>query len=261
METKNLLFALLLLAMSSACSHIDDDERFIYVKPAEVARGVLIEDFTGQRCSNCPTAIDEIARIQSEYGEENVIAVGIHSGPLGFAGNATRLGLMTDTGNEYYNAWGTIDHQPMGVVNRRSEPSDYTAWEKLVYDEIQQTTPVTIGLTSDYNSTRNTANIQVEMFSAEATQGKLQLWITEDSITAMQTMPDGTVDKEYVHNHVFRAANNGTWGDAIQIDEGETLTRQYTLEIDTAWKARNLSVVAFIYNNDGVMQVRKCTIK
>lgn len=261
MTTKNILFAVLTCAIGSACSHIDDDERLIYVKPASVARCVLIEDFTGQRCSNCPTATDEIANIQNEYGEENVIAVGIHSGPLGFAGNETRLGLMTDTGNEYYNAWGTIDHQPMGIVNRKGEPSDYTVWAKLVYDEIQLTTPVTIMLSSDYNSTSNAANINVEVFSSEVLQGKLQLWVTEDSITAMQTMPDGTVDKAYVHNHVFRSAINGTWGDAIQLNEGATLQRQYALDIDTAWKPDNLSVVAFVYDDNGVIQVTKCSIK
>ena len=44
MTTKHLLFLLPLLLMS--CSHIDDDARLIYVKPAEAVRSVLIEDFT-----------------------------------------------------------------------------------------------------------------------------------------------------------------------------------------------------------------------
>ena len=66
----------------SACSNIDESERLIYVEPAHVARAVLIEDFTGQRCVNCPNAVAEIERLQEAYGEENVIAVGIHSGPL-----------------------------------------------------------------------------------------------------------------------------------------------------------------------------------
>ena len=35
-----------------ACSHIDEDERLIYVKPVAASRNVLIEDFTGQRCVN-----------------------------------------------------------------------------------------------------------------------------------------------------------------------------------------------------------------
>ena len=46
-----ILFAFTALAFM-ACSHIDEDERLIYVKPAAVQRSVLLEDFTGQRCIN-----------------------------------------------------------------------------------------------------------------------------------------------------------------------------------------------------------------
>ena len=50
----------------TACSHIDEDDRLIYVKPAEVSRRVLLEDFTGQRCVNCPKANDEIKALQEQ---------------------------------------------------------------------------------------------------------------------------------------------------------------------------------------------------
>ena len=56
---------LALLAVS--CSHISEDERLIYVKPAQAARCILIEDFTGQRCVNCPAATAEISKLQQQY--------------------------------------------------------------------------------------------------------------------------------------------------------------------------------------------------
>ena len=96
------LFTALLL---SACSQIDESERFIYVEPSGVARAVLIEDFTGQRCINCPTAASEIERLQKEYGEENVIAVSIHSGPLAVFSNEKVKGLRTELGDTYYSHW------------------------------------------------------------------------------------------------------------------------------------------------------------
>ena len=43
-----------------ACSNIDESERFIYVPPIDAQRAVLIEDFTGQACVNCPAASDVI---------------------------------------------------------------------------------------------------------------------------------------------------------------------------------------------------------
>ena len=80
------------------CSDLDEQDRFVYIKPADAARKVLIEDFTGQKCVNCPKATDEIHVLQETYGEDNIIAVGIHSGPLGFAGNKTIVGLLTYLG-------------------------------------------------------------------------------------------------------------------------------------------------------------------
>ena len=61
------LFAAVMLLAS--CDNISEDERFIYVKPADVKRRVLIEDFTGQRCVNCPAAHEEIDRLQEQYGD------------------------------------------------------------------------------------------------------------------------------------------------------------------------------------------------
>lgn len=245
-------------AAISACSNIEENDRLIYVKPAEVARCVLIEDFTGQRCVNCPNATEEIEKIKSEYGDSNVVAVGIHSGPLGFAGNAKVVGLLTETGNEYYNWWG-IDSQPKGVVNRVGLASDYTAWSSLVYSEIQKTTPVSITLENSYDEASGKATINASIFSSEDIAGKLQLWVVEDSIVTLQMMPDGSGNSNYVHNHVFRAAVNGTWGEDISIADGSTFKKQYELSLDESWKAANVSIIAFVCDKDGknVKQVTK----
>lgn len=82
MKLKNIIYSLFGASalLMAACNEIDSDDRFIYVEPVEVGRKVLIEDFTGQKCINCPAAIDKIEMMVQQYGEENVIAVGIHSG-------------------------------------------------------------------------------------------------------------------------------------------------------------------------------------
>ena len=46
-------------------------------------------------------------------------------------------------------------------------------------------------------------------------KGKLQLWLVEDSIVAPQMFPNNKVEKEYVHNHVFRDPINGDWGTEV----------------------------------------------
>ena len=57
------------------------------------------------------------------------------------------------------------------------------------------------------------------------TQGKLQLWIVEDDITAFQMMPDGTRNDNYIHQHVFRATVNGEWGEDVEVQEGYSVSK------------------------------------
>ena len=125
MKIKAYITLMLVTLLMAACSHIPEDEQLIYVKPAPVERSVLLEDFTGQRCVNCPLAADEIAKLHEQYGEDAIIAVSIHSGPLGFHTNPRFLGLATDVGDEYYNHWN-LEFQPVGLIDRGA-PAEYTA--------------------------------------------------------------------------------------------------------------------------------------
>lgn len=238
---------------------IDTSDRYIYVKPADVSRAVLIEDFTGQQCSNCPTATEMIAALQEQYGADTVIAVAIHSGPLGFKGNSKYVGLATDLGDTYYSYYGA-SYQPVGMVNRDGL-SDYYDWATLVYNALQKKASLDLDISAAYDAESATAAITVEALGTDGTtDGHLQLWAVEDSITAMQMQPDGTIDYSYVHNHVLRAAVNGTWGESFTVDEGETSTTEYTLAIESDWVASHMSIVAFVYNDGGVQQVAKAEI-
>lgn len=264
MKIKNLFLGVATAAMAMAaasCSNIDEGDRLIYVKPAEVGRAILIEDFTGQRCINCPTGTKIINGIVDTYGEDNVIAVGIHSGPLGFAGNSKTVGLMTDTGNEYYTRWDKENKmgQPWVVFNRKTSPdSHYNNWAAMVGTIISEKANLSVKIANAYDAATRTLTTTVGADGVNGTvNGKLQVWIVEDGVKALQMMPDGKSNKEYIHNHVFRAAVNGTWGEDVTVKEGETTTKQYQYVLPEAWNADNIAVVAFVYNDGGVENVAK----
>lgn len=264
MKIKNLFLGVATAAMAMAaasCSNIDEGDRLIYVKPAEVGRAILIEDFTGQRCINCPTGTEIINGIVETYGEDNVIAVGIHSGPLGFAGNSKTVGLMTDTGNEYYTGWDKENKmgQPWVIFNRKTSPdSHYNNWAAMVGTIISEKANLSVKIANAYDAATRTLTTTVGADGVNGTvNGKLQVWIVEDGVKALQMMPDGKPNKEYIHNHVFRAAVNGTWGEDVTVKEGETTTKQYQYVLPEAWNADNIAVVAFVYNDGGVENVAK----
>ncbi len=264
MKIKNLFLGVATAAMAMAaasCSNIDEGDRLIYVKPAEVGRAILIEDFTGQRCVNCPTGTEIINGIVEAYGEDNVIAVGVHSGPLGFAGNSKTVGLMTDTGNEYYTHWDKENKmgQPWVIFNRKTSPdSHYNNWAAMVGTIISEKANLSVKIANAYDAATRTLTTTVGADGVNGTvNGKLQVWIVEDGVKALQMMPDGKSNKEYIHNHVFRAAVNGTWGEDVTVKEGETTTKQYSYKLPEAWNADNIAVVAFVYNDSGVENVAK----
>lgn len=187
------------IATLGSCSNIDSDDRLIYVKPAPVKRTVLIEDFTRQKCINCPYAANETEKIITEYGQENIIVVSIHCG-LGMNYNPTARyqGLMTTTGNQYYKAWGS-PAQPSGLVNRTTaEATTYTTWGSLVRNEIQQTAPIAICLATQYTPDERHLDIDVKVSGTDGnTDGYLQVWLTEDNIISLQDTPQG---RDYQYN-------------------------------------------------------------
>lgn len=257
-----LIFILSLLTFS--CSDISEDERLIYVEPIspeplKESRRVLLEDFTGQRCVNCPNASDEISLLQSEYGSDNVIAVGIHSGPLAFYSSNNLLGLRTSSGDIYYDHWG-LEYQPVGLVNRRG-PFQPTLWHSRVRDALQETSNISILCTATL-STPELIQIETTVKGLEGTtNGYLQLWLVEDKVKAFQFMPDNSMNRDYVHNHVFRSPINGQWGEEISVSEDVSITKEHSISVDDAWNVSNLSVIAFVYNKTGVEQVTRTQLK
>lgn len=245
----------LLAIIASSCSNIAEDERLIYVEPAKASRNVLIEDFTGQRCVNCPKATDAIHEIQEVYGE-NVIAVAIHSGPFGGV-SARNPGLMNDTGKEYWNKWfSSTQGQPVAKINRGEATNGYENWSAIVADCLSQETDVVIEATVEFDKTNGQGAVKVLTTANAGRKANLQVWLTEDAIVAPQTLPDGSRNNEYVHNHVFRSAVNGTWGEAITYTESVgSYNYNFTIDEATGWIPDNMHAVVFVYDDNGVEQV------
>lgn len=241
----------------AACDHLSEDERLIYEKPEPAQRVVLLEDFTGQRCSNCPKATDVIEQLQETYGNA-LVAVGIHGGPLAFAGNAKVVGLKTDVGDEYYNYW-KLEYQPVGLVNRHA-PVNYPEWADAVKTELAKPAPLQLeGIASIEDNA-----IMVEIYAGGTdgtVTGKLQVWLLEDGIESLQLMPDGSANQGYIHNHVLRTAVNGTWGEDFAIREGEIEMRNMKQPLEPNWNPEKLSIVAFVYNESGVQQATRFKVK
>ena len=247
------------LGLMVACDEVSVNDRLIYVEPPQVSRAVLIEDYTGQYCVNCPRATEEIERLIEQYGDSIVIAVAIHSGPFGKS-KGEPSPLYTEVGDMYFNTWG-MSAQPIGLIDRLfgSTPFSYTDWAGGVNYEVAIEPPVGFLTDIDYDAETRDASIEVQTIGLDSAlvSGKLQVWLVEDSIDSFQLMPDGSREEHYNHMHVFRASVNDPWGDALSVSHGQVAVKNYELKLDSAWVPEHCSVVTFLYDDSGVHQVAK----
>ena len=280
----NLIAAAALLCVNvvaalTACSDIDENERMVAVstrvvvdsipQPVEVdslwdapvepvESRVLIEDHTGQKCPNCPDAARLIHTFQLSYGER-IVPVAIHSQMQGIM---EPEGLGNELGNTYYKYW-KMEYKPAGLVNRLDGGDgrvlDKTIWDFAVTYALSMETPLDIRVKARQQDDDPTkADVDVKVIctrEGQSASGRLQVWITEDGIIAEQD-DMGKHIADYEHNHVLRAAVNGDWGEPVSVSGlADAREFSYTATLKPEWQARNLSIVAFVYNNDEVVQV------
>ncbi len=264
MKTPYIISALCLAALLgiTSCDNIAEGDRLIYVKPADVKKNILIEDFTGQTCRNCPETTDVIRDLQQTYGDSAVIAVGIYSGPFGKRVNGDFLPLTTKAGDDYYTATG-IQQQPSVFVDRLTITSDNSVLTNLVNSTISNEARATLSAIATYDAVTGKANVKVSLESmVDVPNALFNVWVVEDSIVSLQVMPTGKTNKTYIHNHVFRdLLTTSMEGEAVTLVKGRPITRNYDIIVDGAeWNADHLSYVIFVCDDLGVMQVIKTPV-
>ena len=259
MKIKKLTILTIAAAALLACDTIDENERYVQLETIEAKRNVLLEEFTGQNCPNCPTAHETAAKLKELYGEA-LITVSIHAGPFAFAeGTKSFPTFKTPEGDSYADAWG-ITTYPAGVINRTSGDTSYPDWATIIRDEIQKDAELDIELTATLNAGKTAVSISTALKPLNDIEGSLQLWITESGMISRQKNGSETI-REYEHNHVYRTSVNGVGGESVSLSSNVFKTFNHSIDVKENWNAENLSVVAFVYNNSGVLQVMECEVE
>ncbi len=243
----------LALAMA-ACDEIDEADRLLAVDQDSFQftnKVVLLEEFTGHLCINCPTGAEVVTGLE-EWAQGHVIPVSIHCGSYAAANPVFPEDFTTEAGNAYYEEFGP-DAFPSCMMDRQiangsvAINSNYDMWQADLIARAAQVAPVDIEL--GVSRTGNDLSIDVTVVAAYAVDygTSLQLWLVEDGLVGAQLSPDG-INNEYVHNHVLRDAINGVWGEEIgSIAAGNAVERSYSYTIGDGCVPENCKVVAFVY--------------
>ena len=263
-------FAAVLGCMAS-CDVIGEDDRYIQEDAkdsGERVQRVLAEEFTGRMCVNCPEGAEVIHNIQDAFGDR-VIVIGIHAGMFAMpVGVFADMDLRTPEGDVYNTAF-PYEGNPAAMFNRstndgRIVSTNKDAWLTIADKELAKEPLCELTPTCQYDAATRTLSIttEVEAWKNMPADLRLQVQLTEDGIVGAQTTPTG-INYEYVHNHVFRTAVNGTWGETMaSLLEGETKTYKHTIVLKDGWVAENCNIVVFAYENatKQVLQCNECPV-
>lgn len=261
-SVKHLLSVLPVLALLSGCDIVEGPK----VDPNGFTGSnnkVLVEDFTGHMCGNCPRAHEQASALLDTYGD-NLVVVAVHAGSfarvvpsLGYAYDFnTTLGAALEQEYQADNAG-----LPKGMINRRqwngSYLTNFSDWGSFASSVLTEDPKLEIKIAPNYESGSRLLEVDVDMdyFTAGDANHYVVALITEDSIIAKQSdysLSTGHVD-DYVHNHVLRTViTPGNYGVPVKgnsIFAGEKITKSFSLTLPQDFRAEKCHVVAYVLDN------------
>lgn len=229
---------------------------------------VLLEDFTGHDCGNCPPGHLEAHSILEAH-PEHVALVAVHSGSLAAPHVPDYpADWRTPEGQYYLLTQVGLDQMPTGRANRRPTAAfapAYDVWAANVNEALSVQPTLSLQLNASYVASSSDLNVHVnsQWFADLTGDYRLVILITESHIVAPQLWYNHTPLNvlDYEHEHMLRGSVTGATGYAIITDpqNGHTQTDSYTFDWNSSWLPENCEIIAFVTEgeNGKVINVAK----
>ncbi len=233
---------------------------------------VLIEEFTGASCPNCPTGAAEIQSLQALHGER-LVAVSIHAGFFAKKTAESKFDFLTTEGASIEQFLGEPEGYPSAVIDRKvvdgavQISGAVSKWAGIIAEQLDEKAKMSIEIKNTYDATNRQLSTTIALNPIETLSETLALtvYITENNIIDAQKNQN-TIIKDYTHRHVFRKALTAISGTSLTetLVAGTAVTKKFTYTLPSNWNVENCSVVAFVSNvgtNKQVLQVEETKIK
>ncbi len=276
MKTKGLKKVLAALFFApvifTACEEYEADEILVKLTARETQDttpitqsqdelAILIEDFTGWNCPNCPEGTSILNSLKESYGERLIVSA-VHQGSFAKPkAENNNLDLRTPYGDELGNRFN-LKSWPQAVINRKIGPLGRGDWETKIQECFANSEHLmNISLGAENTQQGLLVSMQVEAVKDVNEALMVTLFITESDIHGVQNN-QGTMIEDYSFQHVLRdnpivdmpLATTGLKG-------GDKVSKNYYFTSDKSLNLNNCAVVAFVSNSAGeVLQVNEIEI-
>tara|TARA_B100000508_G_scaffold141092_1_gene146481 strand:+ start:158851 stop:159786 length:936 start_codon:yes stop_codon:yes gene_type:complete len=260
-----------------------DNESPVFTANSNTDVNVLLEDYTGHLCNNCPTAATAAHTIHENY-PDRVFVASIHVDPgavLSFQQPQTNGTYPTDHtnpdaieyGETFQNGFNFIGN-PQGTVNRKTVDGKmfdfYGTWQSRATD-IMTTNDLKFNIQSAFNFYESTnggyLHVEVEKVTNEEISVNTVVYVLQDTLTDWQLMPNNTNNPNYLHRDLHLGSIDGnafgipTFESSVPSGTKEELL--YSYEVPSGYNPENMHFLIYVYNTDNyeVLQVIKQKLK
>lgn len=225
---------------------------------------VLIKDFTGVLCVNCPAAADYAHNLQHQLDADHIIIMGVHAGAMAQAGGQFP-NFMTDEGTQWY---GNNDSNPLFSVDYVGLTEGHTLYVEQIdaptREAIAEEQSFEVVVTNDYDEDSRHLQVSVRAVALKDMAGDFYVTacLVEDNIVGWQKIPGG-INKEYVFHNVFRGTLNGADGaefESISVEEGDDYYFQYEIDLNPDYNADECYALVYVYDNSLGGKILQTTI-
>lgn len=264
MRTTYFFIALAFLAaITTSCDKIEGNPYETLDNPdnpidGDTVKKVVLIDFTGHNCPNCPSGHAEIDMLSNAYGTR-FIPVAVHAGvfarPITSSNPPMPADYRTPFGTAFNNLLSVTTY-PIGVVGTvdGTKKATFGQWAEQVVAELAKPTTFSIGLECSISEGKITAQSTIKNTNENIAYSNLRFYslLLEDSIVSPQKQPNNSIIADYVHKHVLRHGFSSHLGENFELNTNLEFTKNDTVAINSVWRQNKLSVVVFIAdeNND-----------
>lgn len=248
-------------------------------------RNVLVEDYTGHKCGNCPAAANVLTGLDTNIKYKGrIIPLAIHAGFFANINGTYPTDFRNTAGNGYDSQFGiSAAGNPNGLINRGGFGTGafikaYTVWESEIVQMLAKPAKFTIKIKNTYTAGSNNLSSAITIKSLTNNTGiyKLVVLLTEDSIIAEQldySLPSGSqFITNYEFNHVLRDAVNSTWGDPVFVSgaiANDSVVKTFpSYVINSGYNPAKCHIIAYVYDANPssptyyeVLQVEEAKVK
>ncbi len=224
---------------------------------------VLVEDFTGVSCPNCPDGARLIEDLRATYPGK-IISIANYTNGFDTREPESKYQFKTEKGQQMQDYIGTLIGKPSATINRIPNPAENSpffllpfTWTDPVINELQRASEVNLNLDFNFDASSRRIEGTLTMIPVAEIADRLNytIVITESHIIDPQD-DNSVIILDYEHNHVLRATLTAPEGDLMGsgFEKGGIYSQNFNFTIPPEngwWVADHCEIIAFVHLTEG----------